>query len=378
MGGIYSGKQMAIYWDHRKHRWRWDFKAVVDGRRVRITKLLPAGTSEAQARRYDAEQTPKEFLRLSSNGGRRSAALIERAVHLYLNERCSALRDSLNSARNLAWLQPYFAGKALDRLGEVSRAYVRDQEGLLAPATVRQRLATLRAAVNYALKYHGLGSRDFVERMVLPSVRNAREYFLTRAEVLQLARACTERSTRAWVLMCFATGARPGELMRAERHGDFLVLPKSKNGDRQVLPIHPRVRRYLRHWPMGKDYSWHSCRFREAREKVGLDYIHPHDLRHSTASALVASGVTLVRVGNVLGHRSLQATSRYAHLVLEDRARALEALWTKPAAPRSIRLLANFSTTPSKKGERSVASRWFIGGPPWSRTRHQRIMSPLL
>jgi integrase len=366
---------MAIYFDERKQRWRWDFKTAIDGRRVRETKILPKGISEAQARRYDSEQTARAFARASA-GGRRTIALIEKAVQLYLHERCDSLRDSLNSARNLAYLQPYFGGKALDKLGDVCRAYARDHASL-APATVRQRLATLRAATNYALKFHGLGSKDFVARMVLPSVRNAREYFLTRADVLRLARACTERSTRAWMLMCFATGARPGELARAERYGEFLVLPMTKNGDRQILPVHPRVRRYLRHWPLQRDYSWLSNHFRAARRRAELDHIHPHDLRHSTASALVSGGLTLFQVGNVLGHRSLQATNRYAHLALSDRARALDVLWTRQERSPAHGNAATFST-PQKDGTKKAPQVVDFGGPPWSRTRHQRIMSPLL
>jgi integrase len=45
-----------------------------------------------------------------------------------------------------------------------------------------------------------------------------------------------------------------------------------------------------------------------------LESVHVHDLRHSFASHLVSSGVSLPVVGKLLGHTQAQTTMRYAHL----------------------------------------------------------------
>jgi len=47
---------------------------------------------------------------------------------------------------------------------------------------------------------------------------------------------------------------------------------------------------------------------------AGLTGVHIHDLRHSFASHLVSSGVSLPIVGKLLGHTQPQTTARYAHL----------------------------------------------------------------
>ncbi len=39
-----------------------------------------------------------------------------------------------------------------------------------------------------------------------------------------------------------------------------------------------------------------------------------HDLRHHYASVLASNGVSLLLIGNLLGHRSTASTARYAHL----------------------------------------------------------------
>lgn len=56
-------------------------------------------------------------------------------------------------------------------------------------------------------------------------------------------------------------------------------------------------------------------------EDAGVTDLRVHDLRHTFASYSLSGGQTLGTVGQLLGHRSTQTTSRYAHLI-DDAARA--------------------------------------------------------
>ena len=50
------------------------------------------------------------------------------------------------------------------------------------------------------------------------------------------------------------------------------------------------------------------------RERAGLEDVRLHDLRHSFASRALALGESLSMIGELLGHRKVQTTARYAHL----------------------------------------------------------------
>ena len=58
-------------------------------------------------------------------------------------------------------------------------------------------------------------------------------------------------------------------------------------------------------------------------KKAELPHVRFHDLRHSAASLLIASGVELVEVSQLLGHSELRVTADiYAHLPKQTAAKA--------------------------------------------------------
>ena len=73
----------------------------------------------------------------------------------------------------------------------------------------------------------------------------------------------------------------------------------------------------------GADFkkSWDTV-----RTNAGLEDVHVHDLRHTFASRLVQRGVPLFAVGQLLGHKSLKMTQRYAHLAPEGLDDAISVL----------------------------------------------------
>ena len=65
--------------------------------------------------------------------------------------------------------------------------------------------------------------------------------------------------------------------------------------------------------PPALDRTWFFCIFQTCAEAAGLppDKQHPHVLKHSLASHLVAGNVNLALIRQALGHRSITSTMQY-------------------------------------------------------------------
>jgi integrase len=303
---------MPIYRDTARARWRYEFSRIVDGRRCRATKLLPAAWNRERCEAYARERDA--HLYALASGAVKPQPLISQAVRLYLAERAPHLKNRIKLEQALALLLPAYSGRTMAELADVAREYASAHAMTLQPATVKVRLAYLRAACRWAWKTHNLGEHDPGERVSLPPVRNARHRYLTRAEVLQLARTITHRDARAVVLVLYYSGMRLAECLRAVPTARGWELADTKNGDRRVVPIHPRVQHLARRWPPAVAGRTVQSWFAWAAQACGLQDLRPHDLRHSSASAMINAGVPLYTVGAVLGHKAAASTQRYSHL----------------------------------------------------------------
>ena len=110
-----------------------------------------------------------------------------------------------------------------------------------------------------------------------------------------------------------------------------ITLHDTKNGERRAIPLvgeaftllqdRAKVRNLLddRVFPptaRAKRAESRDLRqpWEEALKEAGITDFHWHDLRHTAASYLAMSGVSLVEIAKVLGHRTLAMVARYSHL----------------------------------------------------------------
>lgn len=324
---------MSIRWDTRNKRWRFEFDRVIAGRRHRLSRLLPKGWSQAQADAFDR----KESARLYEAGagiGTPGTSLIDDAVKHYLTDK-THLKSHQQALENLAAIAWAYEGKTFAELPAVAKLVNDTREGvrpgkILSDATVKQRLALLKAACRWGWKQHGMGESDPTARMQLPTVRNERHVYAGRAEMLKLAKAADRRDLRALIRVAFYTGMRKGELRRAVFADGALHLADTKNGQRRSVPVHPRVLCCMRFVPFEAPKSTLDRAWQRAREAVGMGHLHLHDLRHSTASEMINAGVDLFTVGAVLGHKDARSTKRYSHLTHGTLAEAVSKIGRIP------------------------------------------------
>ncbi len=161
--------------------------------------------------------------------------------------------------------------------------------------------------------------------------------FLSDDERIRLLATCRPHpELYLAVVLSLTTGARQAEIMSL-RWGqiDFtrqvITLSKTKNGDTRSIPLVGEAFALLQGRAMVRslidDRIFPPKAIAKKAEYINLDKpwrtalkaacitdFHWHDLRHTAASYLAMSGVSLVEIAKVLGHRTMQMVARYSHL----------------------------------------------------------------
>lgn len=156
---------------------------------------------------------------------------------------------------------------------------------------------------------------------------------------------------RAICLVASHAGLRLSEIFNLRwRHIDFssdlILIPDSKNGEPRYVPMDSALRSLLTNYPCRPNTEFiftnangdrlRNIRtgFKNARARAGLNDLRFHDLRHSFASFWVSDGGNLYLLQNMLGHKTITMTQRYAHIAPEYRSKAidrLDSIWNRPA-----------------------------------------------
>uniref|UniRef100_UPI00333FC84E tyrosine-type recombinase/integrase n=1 Tax=Castellaniella defragrans TaxID=75697 RepID=UPI00333FC84E len=317
---------MSIYYDKSRRRYRFEFDRVIHGNRVRGTKLLPKTWTQTQADKFDRAESDRLYA--IAQGVEQDVPTIDTAVVHYLRAK-QHLKSHMQAAQHLNAVLPYYEGRRLSDLADVAREIVEDKAGAWKAATIKQRIALLRAACRLIWRDRRLQIPDPASHLTMPEVNNARQEYITRPEVLRMCRAISKREARRIILIAFYSGMRRGEIWRARVVAGRFVLPDTKNGDPRIVPVVGKVAGYARKLPPTISYRSLMIWLKKGAAAIGRPDLRLHDLRHSTASNMVQAGVPLYTVGKVLGHKSQASTARYSHLGTQDLTDALTKLTGK-------------------------------------------------
>lgn len=320
---------MSIYRDKERGQFVFDFDSTIEGRRVRARKRLPKAWGKAQAEAFDRKESARLYG--IASGVERHRHTIEEAVAQYLKDK-KHLKSHQSAAEHLGSVMWAYEGRFIDELAEVGEKIVAESVGYK-PATIRNRIALLRAACRWGWKKHGMADRDPAERLQMPAVNNERHTYIDVAQLHKIIRHCRNQHARRVIVTAFYSGMRLSEILRAAIVGESFIVLDTKNGDPiRRVPIHPRLVTYLDgHWPPACKQKTVQKWFQLSRDKARLRDVHFHDLRHSTASALINGDVDLYTVGAILGHKDPRSTKRYSHLNDKTLAAAIGKIGKKAA-----------------------------------------------
>lgn len=188
--------------------------------------------------------------------------------------------------------------------------------------------------------------------------KRGRMTILTPQETLELLKAARKRSTRDWamILLAYRHGLRASEvcglkLADIDLKAGSISIRRLKGSLHTVQPIYQHrgqplldemtaIKAWLRKRPAdGSDYLFPSQKggkldrtqffrnFQRVAETAGLpaEKHHPHVLKHSLASHLVAGNVNLALIRQALGHRSIRSTMAYIGTTDAQAAEAAQA-----------------------------------------------------
>ena len=250
-------------------------------------------------------------------------------------------------------LLPAFGSLALDRIGRARIERWFDTYSRTAPGGANRALAVLRAILNHAAACGHIPVNPATG--IRPNPRPRPTRFLSAEEIARLhgvldgaAGDRADRRPQADIIrLLLLTGCRRNEIVRLqwrEVDGDRLRLLDGKTGPRTVA-LNGRARAVIaRQSRTGSPFVFPSPRdpgrplgsdlplWRRVRREAGLEDVRLHDLRHTFASQAVLHGVPLPVVAQLLGHRSVSMTMRYAHVADRDAEAAAERVGLALAA----------------------------------------------
>lgn len=303
--------------DGRKH-----VGLMVNGKRLH--KICPAGTSARDAKQLEAElrgQLNESARQTSPEDPPLTAVMDLYMAHLvHLRSPDTARYHAL---RIIPWTNQYTASQAVKCAAMIAQ----DMAGAYAPATINRSLGTLKKALTLAWE-RGLITENYGARIKRQAENNERHVYLTVEQVNELTSHASE-SVAAAIWIALFTGCRRGEIMKLQQ-ADIsektitIHAANTKTLKTRTVPIIGPLRRWLDYIPMPINSEGLKSGFMRARIKAGLPDLHFHDLRHSCASILLASGADLYTISRILGHSSTRMTERYTHLQTGAQEAALE------------------------------------------------------
>jgi integrase len=207
------------------------------------------------------------------------------------------------------------------------------------PTRANRVLALLSKAFSLAERWEWRASGTNPAKHVLRNDENRRERYLTPMELERLTAALAkhpDRDAADAIRLLLLTGARRGEVLGAT-WGQFDLAngtwtkPSSHTKQRKLhhIPLAPpalqllaelrerSASEYLFPARNGKPRINLNNAWATVSKAARLDGVRLHDLRHSFASILVASGASLPMIGRLLGHTQTSTTARYAHLAVD-------------------------------------------------------------
>ncbi|MEW6570233.1 MAG: tyrosine-type recombinase/integrase [Nitrospirota bacterium] len=256
-------------------------------------------------------------------------------------------KSSLRDETSFKHLTQFFSGLTL---AEITPSKISEYKSLrkaegAKPATLARELECFRHALNLAIREWEWLDRNPFERVRIEKCNNKIERWMTSEEEQRLLNASLPW-LKEIITVALNTGMRQDEILSVKwSQVDFfrrtVTLLETKNKEKRTIPLNQIVLELLKVKSKvtsisGYVFTSHNGTkidarnllraFYSARKKAGLQDVRFHDLRHTFATRLVQAGINIYVVKELLGHKTLTMTMRYAHHYPESLRHGVEIL----------------------------------------------------
>ena len=285
------------------------------------------------------------------------------------------VRSTIDNYRSIVkyHVLPTLGRKRVDELtvAEVDRLLAAKAASGLSPSTVHRIRAVLSQCLDQGIRW-GVTPRNVARLSRSPKLVRAEGRTLTPEQARALLASLKGHRNEALYTLMLSTGLRRGEALglrwedvdlmggvvrikrSLKREGGHIVTADTKtlksrravNLPGPVMELLARYRDQQEKERADLGEAWIETGFvftssigtpidprnlyrdfQKVCESAGLSHWHPHELRHSAASLMLASGVKLQVVSQVLGHSSIRMTADvYGHILDPDREFAAQAM----------------------------------------------------
>jgi integrase len=211
-------------------------------------------------------------------------------------------------------------------------------------ASINREIGVLRHIFRKAVEWELVEESPFDKGKSLQfKENNSRIRYLTEEEISKLLAECKPKKHIYHIVVCaLNTGMRRGEILTLrwnQIRNNFIYLEKTKTNERREIPINDDFAKILKEIRKKQElksknvFIYHGLTvqrvdraFKYALKNAGIENFKFHDLRHTFASHAVMRGASLKEVQELLGHKSMTMTMRYAHLSQEHKKKAVNLL----------------------------------------------------
>lgn len=269
---------------------------------------------------------------------------------------------------------PHLGGKRLSEIGtaDIEALKVKCQERGHSPATVKHVLQCVRAVYNFSIRLGDYVGENPTRNVKFPRLDNARKRFFSDDQVDDLLSVLAEKNmdVHDMTLLSILAGLRFGEIakLRWERvdlengiiHVDgkngetresyldneelvemferrkeaFDSTPYARKSDKSVRglvypgPLHGGVMKDIPDIFMKTvEELGFNDGYEDTRQKLTF-----HSCRHTFGSRLAQQGVPLLTIKELMGHKTIEMTMRYSHLMPDHKRDAVRHMRARKGA----------------------------------------------